>query len=230
MPEAVESSELDRRVAEVEALRRRVLNVIPHALRTPITTFRGLANALDQASDAEVRGQIAPALQRLAAQAENLLDDLLIASGVTTALPTSAPVATEVVATARRVWASFDTDAELEIDAPEVLVAHLPDGVLHKVFVHVLDNARKYGTPPVRLVAFDTGSAVVCTISDAGVMSEDDAAAAFEPFFRAEPAVLAASGLGVGLSVSRALLEQAGGAIDLAREPSTTVTLKVLHR
>src|SRR5687768_12077113 len=41
-----DTGDLDRRLAEVELLRRRVLNVIPHALRTPITTLRGLAEAM----------------------------------------------------------------------------------------------------------------------------------------------------------------------------------------
>src|SRR3954447_7650973 len=71
------STELDRRLAEVDALRRRVLNVIPHALRTPITTFRGLTEALVHATDDEIRNDIGPALRRLAAQAEHLLDDML---------------------------------------------------------------------------------------------------------------------------------------------------------
>lgn len=215
---------LEARLAEVDLLRRRVLNVIPHALRTPITTFRGLAQALEFASDDEIRTQITPALQRLAAQAEHLLDDMLIAAGISTALPTGQAVPTAVAATVRNVWSSVggsDTDLQVRGDAQVSAI----DGVLSKILVHVLDNARKYGQPPVEVeVEVDAATATVhLEIADHGEARPDDIAAAFEAFFRGEGAVVACSGLGVGLSVARMLAEQAGGSLALALRDGRTV-------
>ena len=45
------ADELDTVRAEVDLLRRRVLNVVGHELRTPITTLRGLAELLGTTPD-----------------------------------------------------------------------------------------------------------------------------------------------------------------------------------
>lgn len=214
---------LEARLAEVDLLRRRVLNVIPHALRTPITTFRGLAEALGQASEAEIREQIAPALQRLAAQAEHLLDDMLIAAGVSTALPTGRPTPTRIGATAATVWSSLG-GAQRELDVTDGdLSVSCGEGVLFKIFVHLLDNARKYGKPPVLVEATEHDGRVRVRVVDHGSPSPADVAAGFEAFYRGEAAVLACAGLGVGLTVARALAEQSGGSLTLRIDEGRTV-------
>lgn len=214
MPDGNEASELERRLAEVEALRRRVLNVIPHALRTPITTFRGLAEALPQATEQEIREQISPALRRLAAQAEHLLDDMLIAAGYTTALPTTDVVPAPVVATMRAVWSEVGGGHELAIEGDDAIAALTPDGSLFKMFVHILDNAAIYGEDPRRASVRREGAVVAVEVDTAGPEARDTAMFA-EPFYRGERAVMRVSGLGVGLTVAKALAEQAGGTLDV---------------
>jgi signal transduction histidine kinase len=226
-----DTSELDRRLAEVDALRRRVLNVIPHALRTPITTFRGLAEALTTATDDEIRDQIGPALRRLAAQAEHLLDDMLIAAGYTTALPTAAPVATPVAETVRAVWADLGGDVELDLSGGEGVTVTAPEGSLFKMLVHLLDNASKYGQPPVRVdVAEVNGSRVRIDVHGGGT-APADLGMLTEPFYRGEAAVMRAPGLGVGLTVTEALAEQAHGSLEVgADEEGGLVTRLELPR
>lgn len=207
--------ELERRLAEVDNLRRRVLNVIPHALRTPITTFRGLAEAIQHATPEQIHDEIAPALRRLAAQAEHLLDDMLIAAGLTTALPTGSPRSEPVIATARQVWAGLSS-APLEVEGQETEVVAVP-GALSKMLVHLLDNAAKYGDGAVTLRVQPTGAGrTVIEIESGGkpLGGDDRAELLFEPFYRGEVAVTrGAAGLGVGLPVARALAEQAGGSL-----------------
>ena len=208
--------ELEQRLAEIDNLRRRVLNVIPHALRTPVTTFRGLAEAIKHATPEQVQQEIAPALSRLAAQAEHLLDDMLIASGLTTALPTGAPTRTPVIATANQVWSELRL-APLEVHGDEREVLAAP-GSLFKMLVHLLDNAAKYGdgTAVLRVTGPPHGGPVTVEIESAGkaLGGDDRAELLFEPFYRGEAAVTTgAAGLGVGLTVARALAEQAGGSL-----------------
>ena len=229
MPAGDTSSELDRRLAEVDALRRRVLNVIPHALRTPITTFRGLAEALATASDDQVRQEIGPALRRLAAQAEHLLDDMLIAAGYTTALPTSAVEVTPLEDTVHEVWADLGGDAsDLDVTSSarhDVLGAA---GSLFKVLVHVLDNAKKYGEPPVRVLVDGSEEAVVRVEVVTAGTAPHDVAMFVEPFYRGENAVLRSSGLGVGLTVARALVEQSGGSLDVGVADGGGVSCRIV--
>ncbi len=214
MPTGDQAEELDRRLAQVEALRKRVLNVIPHALRTPITTFRGLAEALPNASEAEIREQLTPALRRLAAQAEHLVDDLLIASGYTTALPTSAMAAHPVVATVRQVWEEVGTGLPLDVEGDEAVTASAPEGNLFKILVHVLDNAAKYGEAPHSVRVGAVGERVKIEVTTGGP-TPADAPMFFEPFYRGEKAVMRSSGLGLGLTVAQVLAEQAGGSMNL---------------
>ena len=227
MPEAHDRSELELRLAELDALRRRVLNVIPHALRTPITTFRGLSEALATATDAEIRDEIGPALRRLAAQAEHLLDDLLIAAGYTTALPTAAVRPTDVEPVVRTVWRELGGDeADLEITGAGARAVAAPEGSLFKVLVHVLDNAHKYGEGVVRVAIQDAGDAVAIEVATSGDTPADLSMFA-EPFYRGEAAVMRSAGLGVGLTVARALAEQAGGTLTVGEGEGGGVSCRI---
>ena len=189
--------------------------MIPHALRTPITTFRGLAESLDAASEEEIRTAIAPALRRLAAQAEHLLDDMLLAAGITTALPTGPPVPTSIVDTLRAVWSGVAPGrAPLRIQGEDALVL-TPQGSLFKIFVHLLDNAAKYGADePLVAIRVDGRRAVITVDSPGDPVPDVDMLG--EPFFRGERAVMGSAGLGVGLAVSRALAEHAGGELAIS--------------
>ena len=225
-----DTSDLERRLAEVELLRRRVLNVIPHALRTPITTLRGLAEAMASATDEEIRKDIVPALRRLAAQAEHLVDDLLIASGYTTALPTSAPHPTEVGSAVRTVWSEVGGAGSIEVEGDESTKVVAPAGSLEKMLHHVLDNAAKYGEGPPRVRVAETGDGkVTIEITSTGSVPPD-LGILVEPFYRAESAVMRSSGLGVGLTVADALATQAGGSLEVSEAPdgSGLVTRLVL--
>ncbi len=222
----METSDLDRRLAEVEALRRRVLNVIPHALRTPITTFRGLAEALPAATEAEIREQITPALRRLAAQAEHLLDDLLIAAGYTTALPTGPSVPLGVIETVEVVWTDLGSPHPLHVDGDRSATASAPDGSLFKIFVHVLDNAAKYGDDPRSVSITSTGDRVTVVVANGGDVVPEPGILT-EPFFRGERAVMRSSGMGVGLTVAAALAEQAGGSLTISCPPEGGLSVRI---
>ena len=227
MPEPHDRRELELRLAELDALRRRVLNVIPHALRTPITTFRGLAEALATATDAEIREEIGPALRRLAAQAEHLLDDLLIAAGYTTALPTASARPTEVEPVLRTVWRELGgAEADLEVSAGGARAVIAPEGSLFKVLVHVLDNAQKYGEGRTLVTIEDAGGAVAIEVLTSGDTPADLPMFA-EPFYRGEAAVMRSAGLGVGLTVAQALAEQAGGTLTVGEGVGGGVSCRI---
>src|SRR5688572_14582423 len=74
-------------IDDLDLLRRRVVNVVGHELRTPVTTVRGLAESLVDAPDDDTRQVLTDALVRSAVRLERLVDDLLLASGIFTASP-----------------------------------------------------------------------------------------------------------------------------------------------
>lgn len=195
----------------LDFVRDRVIHVVGHELRTPITTVRGLAELMATASDEEIRSTLVPALLRNARRAERLLDDLLLAAEVDTVRPTEpagvvdlAEVVTEATAgTALRVegWPAARVLAHRESVARAVR--------------HLVENADRYrdGQPTVHFEDDEDFVSLVVVTPVTEQISDLDLV--FELFFRGEAAVTKAPGLGVGLAAAKALAQVDGGDVTI---------------
>jgi signal transduction histidine kinase len=188
-PEAGDDRDLD-------LLRRRVINVVGHELRTPVTTLRGLAELLAEPGLTPARSdEVRDALVRTARRTEALLDDLLVAAGVTTALPVAPPRPTPVGGS----------------------IALARPGVVDRITSALLDNAERYAGGTGALQVERRGADVVLVVADRGPgVPEEELPLLTEPFFRGEQAVLTHHALGLGLAVAKALAEQDGGSLRVA--------------
>ena len=206
--------------AALEALdhaRRRFVAVVGHELRTPVTTLRGLAEELMHASEAELQ-DLGPAILRSARRVEALLDDLLLATDITTALPVGDPEPVDLVACAQATWDALEAGSELALTGDHEAIVSMRPRAADTMLERVLDNAIRYGTPPITFDADVQRDRVRLTVSHDGVELEpDDVHLAFELFYRGEGAVTTAPGFGLGLPVARALARQHDG--DLSLEP-----------
>jgi signal transduction histidine kinase len=228
MTDGVGGSDSAHALELLDLARRRFINVAGHELRTPITTLRGLAEQLETAEPITIREEIAPALVRNAQRVERLLDDLLIAADITTALPVGEAEPVDVVATAQAIWDATEDDYTLELDGNTSATALVRPGAADQLLEHVLENARRYGAPPYRLQIAGDGKRVHLTISSGGAeVRADDLALAFELFYRGEAAVTSAPGFGLGLPVARALARQHGGDVSIAANPGGGVAVTV---
>lgn len=216
MADADDAFTLQRRLDDVDLLRRRVINVVGHELRTPVTTVRGLVETLVHADEDTARGEIVPRLLANVRRLEGLLDDMLLASGVTTALPVGSPQAESVAVVFRGAWAAIGEEGVLQLAGDiDATVAVVP-GAFGRIAKHVLRNAAHYGEPPVNVRITPHGGATRIEVDSAGeAIGEQDLRLAFEPFFRGEAAVMRVPGFGLGLTVSRLLARQVGGDIEL---------------
>src|SRR5688500_4831986 len=200
---------------DVDLLRRRVLNVVGHELRTPVTTLRGLADALERAGTDDERAQLTDAPVRSARRLQSSVDDSLAAMGRTAARPVGAPRREPVAEALPDVDPTGDVDAQ----------AFVPPGTLAPALDRILANHRAYGTGPAEVEVRTDGETVVVLVSSAGPdLSEADLTLATEPFYRGERAVTTTPGLGLGLAVAKALLEHGGGAVRLAPRDGGGVT------
>lgn len=223
MGDLAEHDEVTKALESLDWARKRFVAVVGHELRTPVTTLRGLAEELVDADDA-TRAEVAPAILRNARRVEELLDDMLLATEITTVLPVGDPEPIDLVATAQAIWDGLEEEADddaagdLQLSgAPEALAALRP-GAADTMIERILDNARRYGTSPHCLHATASGGRVQITVSSAGAeLAPDDVHLAFELFYRGEGAVTTAPGFGLGLPVARALARQHGG--DLTLDP-----------
>jgi signal transduction histidine kinase len=208
--------------AALEALdlaRRRFVNVVGHELRTPVTTLRGLSEELINADEAELQ-ELAPAILRSARRVESLLDDLLLATDITTALPVGEPEPVDLVACAQATWDALDVDDDLTLTGATEAVAALRPGAADTLLERVLDNARRYGRPPFSLDAIvDDGLVHLKVSSEGAELNPDEVHLAFELFYRGEGAVTSAPGFGLGLPVARALARQHDGNLHIEPRP-----------
>lgn len=110
----------------------------------------------------------------------------------------------------------------LIIDFPEEAVLLEGDPVrLEQVFVNLLNNAAKY-TEPGGTITFSvsaTGFEAIVSVKDTGIgMDERLLDHVFEPFYQIEQPGKLLAGLGIGLSLTKNLVEMHGGRIEALSE------------
>ena len=210
------ADDLARERDRLDLLRRRLINVVGHELKLPVSTIRGLVETLSQATPTEIHDEIAPALARNCARLERLVDDLLLASGVLTVLPVEPPRPQPVGAAVERAWSQVGGTGAVAIEGnPDAAVSARADA-FDRILIALLDNAVKYGTAPVTVSVREGEKSVeVLVMSGAWPGDADDLALALEPFYRGEAAVTTAPGLGIGLSVAATLAVQDGGGVQI---------------
>jgi signal transduction histidine kinase len=216
----------------VDLLRRRLANVLGHALRTPVATVRGLVESIEPTGeDAVVHHEVLTTLHRSAARLEQLVDDLLLVSGLETGLPTGSPTELDPVQVAQQVTDDLDLPLDLDIgSANGTRVTARPDA-LRWILRCVLDNAARYGGGQAQLDVEPHADHVLLlvTTGPGGITATDhDLANAFEAFYRGERAVLVdGARLGVGLTTAARLAEHAGGRLAIRRGAGDTIVTEL---
>lgn len=219
MGDAASENEVAEALEALNRARARFVAVVGHELRTPVTTLRGLAEELPDADLATVR-ELTPAIVRSARRVESLLDDLLLATDITTVLPVGEPEVIDLVATGQATWDALEVGQELELSGETELEAWVRAGAGDTMLERVLDNARRYGQAPFRLHAESAGGRSRLIVSSEGAeLQSDDVHLAFELFYRGEAAVTSAPGFGLGLPVARALARQHDGELTIEPRP-----------
>jgi signal transduction histidine kinase len=104
-------------------------------------------------------------------------------------------------------------------------------GRLTQVFTNLLSNANKY-TPEggaVRVSSRRRGRRVEVSIADTGIgLSKEDQGRLFTKFFRSDdPSIRAIGGSGLGLWLSRSLVEMHGGEVSFTSEVGVGSTFVV---
>ena len=208
------------------------LATLAHELRNPLAPVRNAVEILrlKQSADPEaVRSR--DVIARQVTQMARLLDDLLDVSRITS---NKLELRRQPVALASVVENAVETSRPLLDAAAHRLEVVLPKPVyidgdptrLAQVFANLLNNAAKY-TPrggSIRLLAERRGDEVVVSVKDNGIgFSPEMRPRLFEMFSQANPALeRSQTGLGIGLSLVKALVEMHGGQVDArSRGPGT---------
>lgn len=218
------------RLSKLDAMRRDFVNRASHELKTPLTPLRFQTRALASGFVGELderQAQAVEILDRNTRRMAHLVDDLMRATKIQSdgldldkAQVDLRSVARSTVETYRAQATAEEIQLELEAPAQGPWILGDADR-LGQVLSNVLDNALRFtpsgGRVEVELRAED-GQALL-EVSDTGPgLTEEEASDAFEPFVQPIQAPPGAKpGTGLGLHISRGIVEAHGGRLTCTR-------------
>jgi two-component system phosphate regulon sensor histidine kinase PhoR len=121
-----------------------------------------------------------------------------------------------------------DCPVNLEIE-PNLPPARGDRDRVQQVLVNLLDNAVKYGRPPLAVSLEARTNAVCIAVADSGPgVPRVERERIFDKFYRSDPQLTRApGGTGLGLYIARELTERMGGRLDVRSEPDAGATFVV---
>jgi two-component system sensor histidine kinase KdpD len=216
---------------EADRLKNALLAAVSHDLRTPLTTIKALAGAIEEegahAGDARATS-IEEEADRLGRVVGDLLDLSRLMGGALVLTP-EVNAAEDLIGAVRQRVAGVLRGREIRVrdgshgGAPPPLLLGRFD------FVHALralgnlvENALKYGAPgtPVDLDVARDGPMLVFSVADRGPgVPEAEQERIFEPFYRPPGVPADIGGSGLGLTIARGLAEAQGGDVRYESRP-----------
>ncbi|WP_223633408.1 ATP-binding protein [Corallococcus sp. EGB] len=225
---AVDNARLLQGAREAIRLRDEFLSVASHELKTPLTPLSLKLQALSRAVKAHPDSPLAPIIEahvdtgnRQVRRLTDLMNDLLDVSRISAGTFRLQREQVDVAEVVREVAAGFAPrfaveHCDFQVEAPASVRGCFDRVRLAQVLDHLLDNALKYGagTPvSVRLVV--DGPMARLTVRDEGIgIAPDQRSRLFERYGRAV-SERHYGGLGLGLYLTRTIVEAEGGRVAL---------------
>ncbi len=215
-----EQTERARRDIEAEQLRSSLLSSVSHDLRTPLAVITGSASTLLQAGPGLAEATRQDLLKTVVEEAErlnrlirNLLDMTRLDSGAVKVKKEWLPLEELVGSALTRLEARL-VGRDVRVNLPRDLPLVPCDAVLiEQTLINLLENAAKYSSGAIEIAAEARDAEVVVTVADRGPgIAPGQEQRVFEKFQRAS-ADGGPDGVGLGLTICRAIVTAHGGRI-----------------
>jgi len=229
--QALENSARSEAAQESERLRTALLDSVTHELRTPLTSIKASVTALlsQQALDDASRTELLTVIDEESDRLNHLIEQAvemaqLDANKVHLELRPQpiAPIIHEAVdqfqAECRAAHQPRDIRIALSATLPEILA---DAAWIHKVLANLIGNAIKYSpaSQPIFVSADRQGSMLAVSVADRGAgIDPQEQEMIFDKFYRGQDHRQRVSGTGMGLAISRAIVNAHHGAITLTSQ------------
>jgi signal transduction histidine kinase len=232
------AEELETRDAALrtsDALRRQMMADVSHELKTPLTAMRGYIETLrmpEVVLDADRRSRYFETIDRETRRLERIVKDLLDLARYEHGGVVLQRRVFDIERLFQNVAGRHERDAHtkgvairIHVDAHADQVVADPDRIeqaIENLVGNALRHAPAGGT--ITLTATQADGVATLSVSDTGVgITPEHLPHVFERFYKVDTARAAESaGSGLGLSITKAIIERHGGMIGVTSEPGQT--------
>lgn len=241
-----QNRELERLLRETQTavkVRDEFLSIASHELRTPLTSLRAEIQVIQMLVEKDLLAtypkerlqQLVRLNERQFTRLSRLVDDLLDVSRISSGHLTLDLAPVPIGSIVRDALSVLRGDLSVSKSEVTVNVSAEATGLwdrlrLEQVFVNLISNALKYGAgKPIRIDVAKVDDSVEVSVHDQGIgIAEADLKRLFQRFERAASS-RHFGGLGLGLYITRQIVEAHGGTIRISSSPGegTKVTVRL---
>jgi len=216
---------------EAEEIKSVFVSIVSHELKTPVALIKGYAGTLrreDVSWDSEIVQDSLEVIEDEADRLTELIENLLDASRLQAGEFSLNLAEIRMDKLAQEMAERFQTQTEhhrIIVQFPDEFPVIVGDeNRLEQVFYNLLSNAVKYSPDggEISISGQIRSEQIIICIQDQGLgISQEDVPHIFDRFFRADEAAKNTQGAGLGLYLSRAIIEAHNGRIWIEPRPET---------
>ncbi len=230
--------EANRQLAKMDEFKSNLIDTVSHELRTPLTSIKGYTSRLlryDSTLDHDTRIKSLKIVKQQADRLSRLVEDLLVIPDLESAglrvYPDQVELMPLIDSSIQFIQAKDNRDVTLDMRADEALSVLADPDRMEQVLLNLLDNAVKYSPEgsPIHVMVEppfakgDSPPMVAVTVSNAcdpiPMEQLENLDSLFDKFKRLDDSLVRTTrGSGLGLFITKGLVEAMGGEIQLAYE------------
>lgn len=223
----------------LDEMRQEFVANVSHEFQTPVTSIQGFTQAiLNKETSAEEERHYLQIIHEESKRLSSLSKQLLTLAALDKEAQLAKKTAYRLDEQIRQIlivleWQWSDKQLVIEPDLPEIIVT-ADEQLMYQVWFNLITNSikfsRKGDTIRIQIAAERD---IEVTIADTGIgIPAADLPHIFDRFYKADKARnRSQAGSGLGLSISRKIVELHGGTVEAASEPGvgTSVTVRLPH-
>jgi len=213
---------------ELNLLKDQFIGIASHELKNPLTSISGYIQIMEMIIEKEDNGQLKYLVSRVSRQIsrlKRLIDSMLDLNMIETGnihYDMQAVEFCKLLDDWKKDFTVIHSDVKLEVESTVNCTVTGDRYRLEQVLNNLASNAIKYSpdTKEIKVAVRDKGTVLRIDVEDKGIgIGEEDKEKLFKKFSRIEQGSAKFSGLGLGLYITRQIVEKHGGEISVESKP-----------